>query len=70
MLIRCVSERKNWGWGVDWITLAQDRGKWRALVHKMLGNYRVFNIPFYLHSVQVHSANCVMEKEGVLTSAI
>jgi hypothetical protein len=36
------------GWGdVDWIGLAQDRDKWRALVnalmnfrvHKMLGNY-------------------------------
>jgi hypothetical protein len=38
------------GWGsVDWIGLAQDRDKWRALVnavmslrvHKMLGNYQV-----------------------------
>jgi hypothetical protein len=38
------------GWGnVDWIGLAQDRNRWRALVnsvlnlrvHKMLGNYRV-----------------------------
>jgi hypothetical protein len=38
------------GWGdVDWIGLAQDRDRWRALVnsvlnirlHKMLGNYRV-----------------------------
>jgi hypothetical protein len=38
------------GWGdVDWIGLAQDRDKWRALVkavinllfNKMLGNYRV-----------------------------
>jgi hypothetical protein len=36
------------GWGdVDWIGLAQDRDRWRALVnlvmnlrfHKMLGNY-------------------------------
>jgi hypothetical protein len=35
--------------GVDWIGLAQDRYRWRALVnavmtfqfHKMLGNYRV-----------------------------
>jgi hypothetical protein len=35
----------GWG-GVDWIGLAQDRDKWRALVnavmnHKMLGNYQV-----------------------------
>jgi hypothetical protein len=38
----------GWG-GVDWIGLAQDRNKWRALVnsvltfgfHEMLGNYRV-----------------------------
>jgi hypothetical protein len=38
------------GWvDVDWIGLAQDRDKWKALVnsvltagfHKMLGNYRV-----------------------------
>jgi hypothetical protein len=38
------------GWGdVDWIGLAQDRNRWRALVisvmnlrfHKMLGNYRM-----------------------------
>jgi hypothetical protein len=38
------------GWdGVDWIGLAKDRNRWRALVnavmnlgfHKMLGNYRV-----------------------------
>jgi hypothetical protein len=35
------------GWGdVDWIGLAQDRNRWRALVNavmnrKMLGNYRV-----------------------------
>jgi hypothetical protein len=35
------------GWSdVDWIGLAQDRGRWRALMnsvlnHKMLGNYRV-----------------------------
>jgi hypothetical protein len=40
----------DFGWGdVDWIGLAQDRDKWRALVnlvlnlrvHKMLGNYPV-----------------------------
>jgi hypothetical protein len=38
------------GWGdVDWIGLAKDRNRWRALVnsifgfHKMLGNYRVFS---------------------------
>jgi hypothetical protein len=39
------------GWGdLDWIDLAQDRERWRALVNsaldlrvqKMLGNYRVF----------------------------
>jgi hypothetical protein len=38
----------GWG-GVDWIGLAQDKNRWRALVnsvlnlrvHKMLGNYRV-----------------------------
>jgi hypothetical protein len=38
----------GWG-GVDWIDLAQDRVKWKALVnvvmklgfHKMLGNYEV-----------------------------
>jgi hypothetical protein len=36
------------GWGdVDWIGLAQNRDRWRAVVnsvfgfHKMLGNYRV-----------------------------
>jgi hypothetical protein len=38
------------GWGdVDWIGLAKDRNRWRAVVnsvltfgfHKMLGNYRV-----------------------------
>jgi hypothetical protein len=30
-----------WG-GVDWIGLAQDRNKWRALVNVvMLGNYQV-----------------------------
>jgi hypothetical protein len=36
------------GWGdVDWIGLAQDRNRWRALVkstfgfHKMLGIYRM-----------------------------
>jgi hypothetical protein len=38
------------GWGdVDWIGLAQDKNRWRALVnsvmtfgfHEMLGNYRV-----------------------------
>jgi hypothetical protein len=35
------------GWGdVDWIGLAKDRSRWRALVnsegfHKMLGNYLV-----------------------------
>jgi hypothetical protein len=36
------------GWGdVDWIGLAEDRNRWRALVnsvlnlHEMLGNYRV-----------------------------
>jgi hypothetical protein len=38
------------GWGdVDWIGLAKDRNRWRALVnsvlnlrdHEMLGNYRV-----------------------------
>jgi hypothetical protein len=31
----------EWG-GVEWIDLAKDRDKWRALVfHKMLGNYQV-----------------------------
>jgi hypothetical protein len=38
----------EWG-NVDWIGLAQERGKWKAVVnlvltfrfHKMLGNYRV-----------------------------
>jgi hypothetical protein len=32
----------GWG-GVDWIDLAQDRYKWRAVVgfHKMQGSYRV-----------------------------
>jgi hypothetical protein len=31
------------GWGdVDWIGLAQDRNRWRALVNSViLGNYRV-----------------------------
>jgi hypothetical protein len=34
------------GWGVmDWIDLAQNRNRWRALVNlwapEMLGNYRV-----------------------------
>jgi hypothetical protein len=34
------------GWGdVDWIGLAQERNRWRALVNsvlnEMLGNYRV-----------------------------
>jgi hypothetical protein len=24
------------GWGVDWIQLAQDRGRWRALVDTMM----------------------------------
>jgi hypothetical protein len=43
--------RRRWvGWGdVDWIGLAKDRNRWRALVnsvlnfgfHEMLGNYRV-----------------------------
>jgi hypothetical protein len=23
------------GWGMDWIDLAQDRDRWRALVHKV-----------------------------------
>jgi hypothetical protein len=27
----------GWG-GMDWIDLAQDRGRWRALVNKVLGN--------------------------------
>jgi hypothetical protein len=34
-MLGCILER--WGWGdVDWIGLAQDRGRWRALVNAVM----------------------------------
>jgi hypothetical protein len=55
----------GWG-GVDWIGLAEDRDKWRALLnavmnfglHKMRGNYRVAT-PFIASRVVLSSIELV-----------
>jgi hypothetical protein len=58
-------------WGdVDWIGLAKDRNRWRALVnsvlnlgvHEMLGNYRVSGLSI---SVQLHLVSLVMVKLSI-----
>jgi hypothetical protein len=50
VLRNCRTDLGEVGWDdVDWIGLARDRNRWRALAksvlnlgfHKMLGNYRV-----------------------------
>jgi hypothetical protein len=35
MILRWILERQNWV-GVEWIGLAQDRDKWRALVNAVM----------------------------------
>jgi hypothetical protein len=38
--IRLVLWETGWGGGVEWIHLAQDRGRWRAVVNAVM-NHRV-----------------------------
>jgi hypothetical protein len=32
IILRCIFRK----WGIDWIKLAQDRGRWRALVNAVM----------------------------------
>jgi hypothetical protein len=38
--IKIYLREVEWGGGIDWLDLAQDRGRWRALVYTMM-NLRV-----------------------------
>jgi hypothetical protein len=32
IILKWICERLDWGGGIDWIDLAQDRDRWRAVV--------------------------------------
>jgi hypothetical protein len=39
IILRCIF-RKLWGGGMDWIEVAQDRDRWRALLNAVM-NLRI-----------------------------